>query len=235
MNNVNAMKACVQKTLALVSKGHEITSVPAGKYEKMTAYGIMKFHVKQYAIKDLGNLSVMTMNAALMQMATIVFSPMEKNLPLLSIDYMYILGNRKAYIELYDLVKEKDAAYMDWLEKYDSVKKSYSNLEDTTATPAWYAPLLTVTTYKAGKKKDDDRLIALLLDIVKVYLAQADSYSLMGAPEKAEKVQMIKEYSDRLISEGGISTDFFKKALGEDVTRDFFDQVFFGTEKYMEG
>ena len=37
------------------------------------------------------------------------------------------------------------------------------------------------------------------------------------------------DYTDGLIEKGGISTDVFKSALGDDVTKDFFDKVFFGT------
>lgn len=51
--------ACVDETLELVGKDHKVTEVPAGKYSEMTVYGIMKFHVKQYDIENLGNLSVM--------------------------------------------------------------------------------------------------------------------------------------------------------------------------------
>lgn len=230
--NVKAMNVCVDETLARLSDGHTITEVDAGEYSNMSVYGVMKFHVKQYDIQEVGNLSVMTVNVGLMQMATVVFTPMEKDLPLLSCDYMYILTNRKAYVELYDLVKEKDAAYLAWMDKYAAARDEYIDLDDSTASSAWYDDLLTVVTYKAGTTKDDERLKGLLLDTVQVYLDQADAYEVMSAEEKAEKLDCIKNYSDRLIDEGGVSTTFFKQSLGEDVTRDFFDKVFFGTEQY---
>ena len=37
------------------------------------------------------------------------------------------------------------------------------------------------------------------------------------------------EYTDGLIEKGGISTDVFKKELGDAETKVFFDNVFFGT------
>ena len=37
------------------------------------------------------------------------------------------------------------------------------------------------------------------------------------------------DYTDGLIEKGGISTDVFKKELGEEETKNFFDHVFFGT------
>lgn len=229
--NAKAMNACVEDTIALVSQGHTVTPVDAGEYGEMTVYGIMKFHVKQYDVEDLGNLSVMTVNVGVMQMATVVFTPLEKDLPLLSCDYMYMLTNRKAYVELYDLVEEKDNTYLDWLDRYAKAQGAYGDLTDSSASSAWYDDLLTVVTYKTGGRKDDNRLECLLLDTVGVYLAQADAYGKMGADARAAKVAILKDYSDRLIDEGGVSTTFFKQSLGEDVTRDFFDKVFFGTER----
>lgn len=229
--NVKAMNKCVDETIALIQQNHKITEVPSEDYQEMTAYGVMKFHVKQYDIDEVGNLSVMTVNVGMMQMATIVFTPTEKNIPLLSCDYMYILGNRKAYLELYDLVEEKDEKYMKWMDAYRAARDKYSNLEDTSASKAWYENLLTVVTYKAGKSKDDESLKSLLLDMVSVYLNQADGYEVLTSEQQAAKKAIIKKYSDRLIDEGGISTDFFKSSFGADITRDFFDKVFFGTAK----
>lgn len=229
--NVKAMNSCVDETVRLIGQNHTMTEVPSDEYKEMTAYGLMKFHVKQYDIEEVGNLSIMTVNVGMMQMATIVFTPMDKNLPLLSCDYMYILGNRKAYLELYDLVETKDDVYMDWMAKYKAARDTYSDLGDTSASSAWYDNLLTVVTYKAGKIKDDERLQSLLLDTVSVYLDQADAYEIMSAEQMAAKKTIIKSYSDRLIDEGGISTDFFKSSFGADVTRDFFDKVFFGTAR----
>ena len=35
-----------------------------------------------------------------------------------------------------------------------------------------------------------------------------------------------------LIEKGGISTDVFKKSLGNEATKVFFDEIFFGTANY---
>ena len=47
-----------------------------------------------------------------------------------------------------------------------------------------------------------------------------------------QKINRVKDYSDKLIDNGGVSTDMIAGILGVDKTREFFDQVFFGTEKY---
>ena len=111
-NNVKAMNDAVDTVVAELKENFTVTPVDVGDYKKMKIYGIMNFDVEQYHIEGIGNLSIMRMNALnLMQMATVVITPQDKNLPLLSADYMYILSNRKAYLEFYDVVAEKDESY----------------------------------------------------------------------------------------------------------------------------
>ena len=41
------------------------------------------------------------------------------------------------------------------------------------------------------------------------------------------QAELQKNYSNGLIENGGVSTDLFVKAMGEEKTRVFFDQVLF--------
>lgn len=227
--NVKAMNSCVDAVLSELEKNYTVTPCDVGKYKEMKIYGIMKFHVEQYDIQELGNLSIMRVNMGLMQMATIVITPKDKNMPLLSADYMYILSNRKAYLEFYDIVKEKNAQYKELLEALSKVQTNYGHLENIEPSPAWYEHLLTVTTYKSGKSSTDADLEAMLIDNLKVYLEQSKQFPLLSEEEKKEKLEITMEYTDGLIEKGGISTDVFKKELGEEETKNFFDHVFFGT------
>ncbi|MBP3677668.1 MAG: hypothetical protein J6I97_04910 [Agathobacter sp.] len=230
--NVKAMNDTVNAVLAKLNEDYAVTPVDVGSYKKMKIYGIMKFDVEQYHIADIGNLSIMRMNAlGLMQMATIVITPQDKNLPLLSADYMYILSNRKAYLEFYDVVAEKDEAYHELLNALTVAKDKYTHLEDIQASEAWYADLLTVTTYKAAKPESDADIKNLLIDSLDVYLKHAKKLPLLTAEEKAEKLDITVKYTDGLIEKGGISTDVFKKELGPEETKNFFDNIFFGTAK----
>ena len=107
----------------------------------------------------------------------------------------------------------------------------YSSLEDIAASPAWYDDLMTVVLHKAGKRSDDEKLEEMFCDAVRTYMEKADELDELSAAEKAEKLELTQQYSDNLITKGGVSTDVFKKALGEDTTKEFFDKVFFGTER----
>ena len=229
--NVAAMNRGVDMALEELNKNYKLTAVDPGQFKELKIYGIMKFRVEQYDIEDLGNLSVMRVNVGAMQMSTFVITPFDKNLPLLSVDYMYMLSNRKAYIEFYDLVKEKDEQYMQLMDDLNAVKANYSHLEDTQPSEAWYDHLLTVASFKIAKSDADDDLINMLLDSMRVYLEHGKKLPALSEAERAEKLAITSEYSKGLIEKGGICTDVFKKQLGYDVTKQFFDSVFFGTAK----
>lgn len=227
--NVAAMNSCIDTVLAELKKSYTVTPLDAGEYEEMKIYGVMKFRVEQYDIEEIGNLSIMRVNMGVMQMATVVITPQDKNLPLLSADYMYILSNRKAYLEFYDVVKEKDEPYNQLLSALSDVQNSYDYLEDIETSEAWYADLLTVTSYKGGNSDVDKDIENLLVDSLHTYLEHSKQLPLLSADEKAEKLAITVAYTDGLIEKGGISTDVFKKELGDEETKKFFDNVFFGT------
>lgn len=227
--NVKAMNSCIEAVLSELEANYTVTPRDAGEYEEMKLFGLMKFDVDQYDIEELGNLSVMRVNMGVMQMATVVITPRDKNMPLLSADYMYILSNRKSYLEFYDVVKEKDDQYNQLLNALSEAQGKYGHLEDIAASEAWYQHLLTVTVYKTGKADSDKDLEKMLVDSLAVYLKHSKQFLLLAAEEKDEKMAITMEYTDGLIEKGGISTDVFKKALGDEETKKFFDQVFFGT------
>lgn len=227
--NVKAMNHCVESVLTELQKHYTITPLDVGEYKEMKLYGIMKFHVEQYDIEGLGNLSIMRTNMGIMQMATVVITPKDKNMPLLSADYMYILSNRKAYLEFYDVVKEKDEPYIQLLNALSNVQSNYDSLEDIETFPAWYQHLVTVTSYKGGSFDADRELEGMLTDSLTVYLEHSKQLPKLTAEEKLEKLEITMAYTDGLIEKGGISTDVFKKELGEEETKKFFDTVFFGT------
>lgn len=225
--NVKAMNKSVEVFLDTVDDYYTLTEVDCGEYKNLKLFGIMKFNVKQYDVEGVGNLAVMTTNIGVMQMATVVLTPTERDMPLISMDYMYMLGNRTAYLEVYDLVLEQDEEYAALLEQLGAVRADYDSIETVTPSAAWYDSLKTEGFYKKGKKADDDALIEMMhrgLDSVMIY---SSALPELDEEAHAHKTVLQKTYSDGLIDNGGISTDIFVKALGTDETRIFFDSVLF--------
>ena len=227
--NMNAMNHCVDAAMTALNNHYTVTPIDPGEYDHLTLYGLLKFKVEQYNIEGIGNLSIMRVNMGLMQMSTLVITPCDRNLPLLSTDFMYILTNRTVYVEFYDVVAEKDDAYITLLEELDTAIDTYHLLEDVPITPTWYTPLLTVGAYKNGGFNEDSLFEQMLVDCLNVYLEDSKNLPMLTDEERAEKIEITEEYTHGLVEKGGISTDVFKSALGDDITKDFFDRVFFGT------
>lgn len=56
--NVTAMNDTVDAVLAELNENYTVTPVDVGNYKEMKIYGMMKFDVEQYDIKELGNHSI---------------------------------------------------------------------------------------------------------------------------------------------------------------------------------
>lgn len=231
--NMKVMNSTLDEGMQTLSGFAEVTPVDAGEYSEIKMYGIMKFDVSQYDIKDLGNLSVMKVNMGMMQMVSYIITPYEKDMPMLSMDFMYIYGKRKAYAEFYDLTEDTSAPqYVQVMDKVRGFEGRYSDLENISTEPAWYDDLLTVVLHKAGKRKDDDKIKEMFSDAVRTYMESASGLDKLSDEAAAKKLDITQEYCDNLVEKGGVSTDVFKKNLGEEKTKDFFDKVLFGTERY---
>ena len=227
--NVSVMEASLDSAMAELKKHYSITELDPGEYKDLTLYGIMNFDVSQYYIEELGNLSVMSVDIGVMQMSTFVITPFDKNMPLLSIDYMYMLDNRICYIEFYDLVEEKDEKYNALMDDLKDVADKYNHLEDAEVSEAWYAYLQTIGIYKNGGSKNDSEYKSLFVDTLNTYFTHAKDMPQLADEQKSVKLDMTVEYTHNLVDKGGISTDVFKGALGPDETKKFFDKTFFGT------
>lgn len=232
MKNTEAMNAAVGTALSILKESCRLTPVDPGRFGTIKVYGMMKFQVEQYAMEGVGNLSVMRMRMGLplMTMATVVVTPFERNLPLMSLDLIYVMGRRKAYLEFYDLVAQKDEGYLRHIAHLAGISERYASLPPCPPAPAWYDPLLTATAYRGGKASDDKLLLEMLSECVRGFVEMYADAPRLDEAQQAEKRHITAGYVDELVRQGGTSTNVFKKALGEETTREFFGKVFFGVK-----
>ncbi|MBR3629048.1 MAG: hypothetical protein IKN55_01050 [Oscillospiraceae bacterium] len=233
--NMKAMNAMIDQGLNEVKAHYTLTPCDAGAYTDQTMYGVMKFHTEQYEVENLGNLSVMTTNMGMMQMVSFMITPFEKNVPLCTLDFMYIMGNRKSYVEFYDLAGNTESAEYDGV--IDALRETgqhYADVPELELSETWYDSLLSVVMHKSLTGKEEERNTALFCDMLKAYLDASAALPQCTPEEAAAQLDKTENYSNGLIEKGGVSTDAFKKAFGEETTRDFFNKVFFGTDRYRE-
>ncbi len=229
--NVRSMNVTLSGGMRTITENAKIRPLDPGKYQQIALNKAVKFNVSQYEICGIGNLSVMKVNVGVMQMLSFIITPFEKEMPILSADYMYMLGKRMAYTEFYDTVSSKDSEeYREVIDQLRSFALKYSYLEDVRTTPSWQDDMMSVVLHKSGKPCDDPVIYEMFCDAVSIYLEAAAKLPQLTQEERKVKCELNQKFTDRLISQGGISTDMFKKAIGSERTKDFFDKVLFGTE-----
>ena len=232
--NKYIMQASVQEGLDAIKKQYQVTELDAGEFEDMRLYGIMKFHVDQYKVEELGNLSVMTADMGFMQMVSFLVTPFEKNVPMCAMDFMYIFNTRKSYVEFYDLGADTGSEeYKAVQDKLREMVARYDKVEEIPAEKAWYDEYLNVVMHKKLSIDEETENSEMFNDAITTYINATKTMPRLSEEEMARQHGNTQLYCEGLISKGGVSTDVFKKALGEEKTHDFFNKVFFGTGLYF--
>lgn len=216
----------MQKMLDKVNRDFPLTEKSAGEFANVKAKG-MKFQIKQYEAKGLGNVSVMEAKGffGLMQMDTLIINPLKKDLPLFSYDRILAMGNDTLIIELYDTLLEKQD-----FSELSLWKEENKNLPEHSLGEHWYDSIkLAESAAKKGKKEHSSAFDKFTDVYFEKYLSsKAAKISVSDIKAKTEKASV---YVEGLLSNGGPSTDVFKKEFGEPKTAKLFRKVLFGTEK----
>ena len=216
----------MQQMLDKINGEFPLTEKSAGEFANIKAQGL-KFQIKRYEAEGLGNVSVMEAKGffGLMQMDTLIINPLHKDLPLFSYDRVMAMGNDTLIIELYDTLLEKQD-----MSELSLWKEENTNLPDHDLGEHWYDSIkLAESVSKKGKKEHSssfDRFTATYFD--KFIHGNGAKISVSDCMAKKEKASV---YVEGLLSNGGPSTDVFKKEFGEAKTAKLFRKVLFGTEK----
>lgn len=193
----------------------------------------MDYTVRQFEVKGVGNLLVMTCpESEAMQMDSFVITPFFKNLPLMSTDYMYMKEKRMFLNEIYSLVPHEDETYNKYMELFKKNKSELDDLPDMPVQPCWYDPIRPVCTAKNTAPDTDDRIIELFEKNLLTFIQMEKELKPLTGEDLKKKWQLTQDYSDKLVDAGGVSTDVFKAVMGPEKTKSFFNDVFFGPGLY---
>lgn len=213
------------KLLTLIGKKYPLTKIDCGEFAEMKIKG-MKFKISAYKAEGLGHVSVMRASGmmGLMKMDTLIINPTEIDLPLYSYDRIFAMGNDTLIVELYDTILGE---YSEEGMKEVKAKEEYTAIPERNPGEHWYDSIkLDSSISKKGKKKHLSLINSLTDQHFEAYLAvSADKVS-----DKAAKREKVRVYVNGLIEKGGPSTDVFKSAIGEDKTRELFENILFGTK-----
>ena len=215
----------IQKMLRAITAQYHLNAITIGEFQKMKVSG-MNFEIWSFHAEGLGHVSAMTAKGffGLMKMDTLIINPTEKDMPLFSYDRVLAMGNDTLIYELYDTILEK----VD-LNRVEDVKTKYRHLPDHDLGKHWYDPIkLAISLSKKGKKANTPDFDKCAMEYLQAFLEDAAEADYCDPAGKKEKASV---YVEGLLTNGGPSTDVFKKGLGEEKTGHLFRYILFGTAR----
>ena len=95
----------IQRIISQINGAYPLHELDCGQYGSLKARG-MHFTIKCYEAQGLGHVSVMQASGffGLMKMDTVIVNPSVVDMPLLSYDRVFAMGNDTLIFEVYDTV-----------------------------------------------------------------------------------------------------------------------------------
>ena len=233
MDNIKLINERLEAGLELLRRFYDVEEKPVDAVLANPVIGGRPHHARRFDIKGVGNLLLMTVTEAEdNQLSSFVIMPYFKNLPLFSTDYVYSGEKRFFLLEIYDLSVRHDSMFEAGIEDFRAFGAEMTDMRDIPTRPAWYDDIRPVCHAKAPDASQDELAIERFLAFLQLFVDMEHASPLLDADDLKTKWQKNKAYADRLIDEGGVSTDLFTAALGAENTRRFFHELFFGADCY---
>ena len=231
--NAQLIEERLEAGLAILCEYYEVTECEVDPILANPVIGGRPHQARRYDIQGVGNLLAMTVkDADQAQLSSFVITPYAKDLPLFSTDYVYSGDKRFFLIEIYDLAAERGEEYERGIQSFAGLAEAWGDMPDMPTQPCWYDDIRPVCIAKAPSIDQDNLAIERFLEALRLFVDFERAMPPIAGDALAKKWRANKDYADRLIDEGGVSTDLFTQALGAENTRRFFDEVFFGCANY---
>jgi len=234
--NKNLIHTRLETGLEILRKYYTVTERTVPEEFRNLDIQNMHFEIRQYEIVGVGNLLTMKCaDSKIFQMDSFVLMPYFKNLPLFTTDYMYNGETRSYMNEIYNLVDYQDELYLSYIEKFKTNREKHADLRDMPLRSCWYDAIRPVYTAKLTKPDADEENMQIFIENLNTFIEMEQNTPVFPDEASRQKKWMLnKNYADRLVDDGGVSTDVFKKTLGVETTKRFFSEVFFGADLYRK-
>ena len=212
----------IQQMLRTITESFHLNGLVIGEFQKMKVNG-MNFQIWAFHAEGLGHVSAMVASGffGLMKMDTLIITPTQIDMPLLSYDRVLAMGNDTLIYELYDTYVDKTE-----LAAVAEVKAQHAALPDHDLGEHWYDSIkLAESISKKGKKMHTVPFNVLTKTYMDAFLVDCAKAPACDGAVKREKASV---YVEGLLSHGGPSTDVFKNELGVEKTARLFREVLFG-------
>ena len=224
-------------TKEVLAKSFQLKQYPIKQeFQKVHPWKALKLFKIVMSSQEGEKLSrVNTLDATMgifMRMYTLLLRPnYNYNLPMLSVDFIFIGGKRVFVIEVIDPAHIEDENIKTHYNKMRARMPEVEKFEQMEVDMEWCKDIVTDFSIhiKADRTKDD-----VLFDIYKTYL---NTYIDMAqnaeplTPELSRKVQEgIEGYVSSLLAKGGPAVNVFKTLLGPEKQQEYVRTVMFGID-----
>ena len=214
----------IDNLLDLINSYYPLKELDIGEYKSFDLNG-MNINCGCYS-SELGNIAYIKGGSAMMHLDTLIISPIYKDTYLYSYDRVKAFGSDNILTELYDVLINKDNN--DLNDKLNTLLEDYKDIPNVEHTSNWYdSILLDVSINKKGSVELSNRFDTLAYDYLKEYL---DNCSKTIECDQTKKKELIKQYCDNLLNNGGPSTDVFIKSKGKQFCEGLFHKVLFNID-----
>ena len=197
-----------------LGKRYTVHQKDVGADAKLSKSG-MAFETEAFEIEGLGHLCVLRMKAmlGLMNMETVVLAPFTRDLPLLNLDWVGVMGKETQIVELYDT--QLQPCPQEALEAFERIRARDGDLQDYSAGKEhWYDSILYPCSYHKTGKGISARLSAAATDYIRTYVGLLDT---APACDREAKKALVRAFAERLLAEGGPAVDQVTKLFGREL------------------
>ncbi len=193
---------------------------------------LFKIAVSSYSSDRLARLNSLDATMfVFMKMFTLMIRPDYRyNLPMLSVDFIFIGKKRVFVIEVIDPAKiddENKRTHYDRMRAWQAAVQRY----EQSPTKEWYGDFLTDFSIhiKAAASRDDE-LFAIYQTFLEAYLDMAKNAQPLSPEMSAQVRSGMERYVETLLDKGGPAVDVFKKFLGPEKQKEYIRTVMFGLD-----
>jgi len=234
VTNISSMNKIVNVETSLLQNKYELKEMDIGEFKKIILKKVLPFYTKLYNIKNLGTFSVMTLNVGIMNIITFNINSFSKDLPQLTIDFMFILNQRKFIFEIYDfMINKEDEKYKNFLKEIEEIKEN-SNLKDMERANTWHYDYVSGDINKSGNVINDSQFLSILKEIMEAYLKYAEQAPELSDDDMQKKIKLYEEFTDNMAKNGGMAIDNFREGIGEEKTHEYLSKAFYGYSEYQK-
>jgi len=162
------------------------------------------------------------------KMFTLFFQPdYSYNVPMFSVDIIFIGGKRIVAIEIIDPAGIKDENIKKHYQKMRAWKPEVDNLKPKPVT-RWYKNIITdFSLHTTVDRSRDDLLFEIYKAYLNIYIEML-KHAEPVSPDLSKEIQEgIEGYVETLIDNGGPAADVFKMLLGKERQKEYIRTVMF--------